>query len=144
MSIVDTLKTITENEASDVFIIAGLPLTYKSHGQMFKVSTDKLMPADTDEFITEIYALAQNRNMERLRKCGDDDFSFALKGVARFRINAFKQRGSLSAVIRIITFSIPDPKSRNIPDDIISFADKKKGLVLITGPAGSGKSTTLA
>ena len=74
----------------------------------------------------------------------NDDFSFAIKGVARFRINAYKQRGSLSAVIRVITFKIPNPKERNIPENIIEFADRKKGMVLITGPAGSGKSTTLA
>lgn len=144
MTVTEILKQITDSGASDIFIIAGLPLTYKAHGKMMTYSDEKLMPQNTDEFITEIYTLAQNRNMERLRKCGDDDFSFAIKGVARFRINSFKQRGSLSAVIRVITFSIPKPSDLLIPDDIISFADRKKGLVLITGPAGSGKSTTLA
>jgi twitching motility protein PilT len=82
--------------------------------------------------------------MDRLNETGDDDFSFALQGVARFRINAYKQRGSLSAVIRVITFHIPQPQELGIPEKIISLSEKKKGLVLITGPAGSGKSTTLA
>jgi len=94
--------------------------------------------------VSEIYSLAGNRNMDRLRKCGDDDFSFAVPGIARFRINAFKQRGSLSAVIRVINFSIPDPTDLMIPEKIMSFSNLKKGLVLVTGPAGSGKSTTLA
>lgn len=144
MSIVDQLSKIVDDGASDIFIVAGLPLSYKAHGQIVNYGEDKLMPADTAQLITEIYQLATNRDMSRLNKCGDDDFSFALRGVARFRINAFKQRGSLSAVIRVITFSIPQPSDLGIPDNIIELADKKKGLVLVTGPAGSGKSTTLA
>ena len=144
MSVVEQLSKITSDGASDIFIVAGLPLSYKAHGQIVHDGEDRLMPADTAALITEIYQLAGNRDMSRLNKCGDDDFSFALRGIARFRINAFKQRGSLSAVIRVITFNIPKPSDLGIPENIIEFADKKKGLVLVTGPAGSGKSTTLA
>lgn len=144
MIIEEILAKVTNAGASDIFIVAGLPLSYKANRAIVEEGSAKLMPADTADLITQIYRIAGNRDMARLEKCGDDDFSFALKGVARFRINAYKQRGSLSAVIRIITFSIPDPKERGISDKIIEFADKKKGLVLITGPAGSGKSTTLA
>ncbi len=144
MAIIDTLQQITNDEASDIFVVAGLPLTYKSHGNLKTFTEQKMMPADTAAMITDIYELAGGRDMKRLLETGDDDFSFAVKGVARFRINAFKQRGSLSAVIRVITFNIPSPEERNIPQKIIEFADRKKGLVLVTGPAGSGKSTTLA
>ena len=144
MAIIDVLGKITQAGASDIFIVAGRPLSYKAHGQIFTEGENRLMPSDTDNMVSEIYALAGNRNMERLRKCGDDDFSFAIGGIARFRINAFKQRGSLSAVIRVINFNIPDPRDLMIPPKIMGFSDFKKGLVLVTGPAGSGKSTTLA
>ncbi|MFT3984946.1 MAG: PilT/PilU family type 4a pilus ATPase [Lachnospiraceae bacterium] len=144
MSIIDILTKITQDGASDVFIVAGLPLTYKVNGQMRMGDETKLMPQQTAEIITAIYQLAEDRDMTRLLSTGDDDFSFAIKGVARYRISAYKQRGSISAVIRVITFSIPRPEDLEIPENIIRFSDKKKGLVLITGPAGSGKSTTLA
>ncbi len=144
MSIVDILSEITDRGASDIFIVAGRPLTYKLNGRMFSLNDSRLMPHETTEILSSIYQLADERDMERLLQTGDDDFSFAIKGIARFRINAYKQRGSLSAVIRVITFNIPDHNSLGIPDSIIELADRKKGLVLITGPAGSGKSTTLA
>lgn len=144
MQIEEILARVTSVGASDVFIVAGLPLSYKLHREIRQDGENKLMPSDTSDLVSQIYKLAGDRSMDRLMHCGDDDFSFALRGVARFRINAYKQRGSLSAVIRVITFSIPDPVERGISQKIIEFADKKKGLVLITGPAGSGKSTTLA
>lgn len=144
MAIQEILAKITRAGASDIFIVAGLPLSYKANGQIVEEGDAKLMPSDTASLITEIYVLAGERDMTRLNKTGDDDFSFAITGVARFRINAYKQRGSLSAVIRVINFNIPDPSDLAIPSKIIEFAEKKKGLVLVTGPAGSGKSTTLA
>lgn len=143
MSVTELLAKITANGASDIFIVAGLPLSYKVHGAI-ENEGEKMMPSDTASMITELYGLADNRDMKRLNEKGDDDFSFAVKGVARFRMNAFKQRGSLSAVIRVITFQIPEASQLKIPESIMEFADKKKGFVLITGPAGSGKSTTLA
>jgi len=144
MAVIDVLSKITMEGASDIFIVAGRPLSYKVNGGIRSEGVNKLMPSDTDDMVAEIYSLAGDRNMERLRKYGDDDFSFAIRGVARFRINAYKQRGSLSAVIRVINFNIPDPKDLQIPEKIMGFSDFKKGLVLVTGPAGSGKSTTLA
>ena len=144
MAIIDVLGKITKAGASDIFVVAGRPLSYKANGQIFTEGTNRLMPSDTDEFVSEIYNLAGHRLMDRLRKCGDDDFSFAIAGIARFRINAYKQRGSLSAVIRVINFDIPNPSNLLIPEKIMGFSDFKKGLVLVTGPAGSGKSTTLA
>ncbi|MCR5106832.1 MAG: PilT/PilU family type 4a pilus ATPase [Lachnospiraceae bacterium] len=145
MSITDILSNVTlEGKASDIFIVAGRPLTYRANGRMEQTNDTKLMPAQCAEFITAIYELAGSRDMHKLTETGDDDFSFALKGVARYRVSAYKQRGSLSAVIRVINFNIPKPEDLDIPEGVIELSNKKKGLVLITGPAGSGKSTTLA
>ncbi|MEG1779371.1 MAG: PilT/PilU family type 4a pilus ATPase, partial [Oscillospiraceae bacterium] len=104
----------------------------------------KLLPAQTAEFIKEIYLLADNRNMHHILDEGDDDFSFAVKGVSRFRVSAYRQRGSLAAVIRIVTFELPNPSDLGIPDTVMELSKRSKGLVLVTGAAGSGKSTTLA
>ena len=75
---------------------------------------------------------------------GDDDFSFSIPGVSRFRVNAYKQRGSLAAVIRVIAFRLPDPAELSIPEDVMNISDYTRGMVLVTGSAGSGKSTTMA
>ena len=77
-------------------------------------------------------------------KTGDDYFSFAIPGVSRFRVSTFKQRGSYSAVIRVISFTLPQPSELHIPDAVMNLADSRRGMVLVTGPAGSGESTTLA
>ena len=74
----------------------------------------------------------------------DDDFSFAIAGVGRFRANVFRQRGSFGAVIRVIPFGLPEPGRLPHPDEVLRLARLQKGLVLVTGPAGAGKSTTLA
>lgn len=144
MEINELLEHAVEAVASDVFIVAGLPLSYKVNGTIVHDNSDRLMPNDTETIITEIYQLAGNRSMQILLDKGDDDFSFSITGLSRFRINAYRQRGSLSAVIRIIRFNLPDPKEFGIGDHILRLAEFNKGLVLVTGPAGSGKSTTLA
>ncbi len=102
------------------------------------------MPSDTERLLRSIYELADNRSMEILLACGDDDFSFSIPNLGRFRCNAYKQRGSLAAVLRVVAFELPDYTTLGIPDTVINLHQKKKGLVLITGSAGSGKSTTLA
>ena len=144
LNVIDFLQKAVSSGASDVFIIAGLPASMRVNGNIVHLDDVKLLPADTENIILQIYNLAGNRNIETLEQTGDDDFSFAVPGLSRFRVSAYKQRGSFSVVVRVITFELPDPHVLGIPDYIMNFADFSKGLVLITGPAGSGKSTTLA
>lgn len=143
MNIQELLHHALDLNASDVFIIAGLPVSYRINGNVEITETDRLTPADTEAFITQIYTDAK-RSMDHFKATGDDDFALSIHGFSRFRVNTFLQRGSCSAVIRIIRFELPDPKKLGIPDSIMNLADLTKGMVLVTGPAGSGKSTTLA
>lgn len=144
MKITDILKDAAQQKVSDIFIIAGRPLGLKINSRIVNYSDEILMPKETHELIYNIYALAQHRSTEKLESTGDDDFSFAIAGIARFRISVYKQRGSLAAVIRVISFELPDPSSMHIPSEIMDMAKTDKGLILITGPSGSGKSVTLA
>ena len=137
------LAEAANKRVSDIFIIAGRPLSEKIDGHLFN-SGDRLMPEQTENLLRIIYQLAGNRDITRLLEIGDDDFSFSIPGVSRFRVNAYKQRGSLAAVIRVIAFRLPDPAELSIPDDVMSIADYTRGMVLVTGSAGSGKSTTMA
>ena len=138
------LQRAIEQKASDVFIVVGLPASMRINNTMVQDSDKKLLPQDTEEIITEFYRLSGNRSMEKLRETGDDDFSFAIPGLSRFRVSAYKQRGTLSAVVRIITFSLPKPSDLGIPDNIIDLDHFSNGMVLLTGPAVFLKSTTLA
>ncbi len=137
------LEQVTREKASDLFLVAGLPLSYKVDGAL-RFLGERLMPDDTEELLRQIYAMASPRSMDPFLKKGDDDFSFSIPGLSRFRVSAFKQRGSLAAVIRIIAFSLPDPALLGIPEAVMELSSFSKGMVLVTGPAGSGKSTTLA
>lgn len=145
MKLEELLQEMVEAKASDVFIIAGLPLAYEVSGRQIRLDSAPFTPADTETFVRAIYQVS-GRSMERFVANGnhDDDFSFALPGIGRFRANVFRQRGSFGAVIRVIPFGLPNPADFNIPDEVLRLAQFKKGLVLVTGPAGSGKSTTLA
>lgn len=138
------LEQAIEEKASDVFIVSGLPVSFRKDGVIGRVNDDRLLPPDTEALLTEIYQHASDRDLNILLNNGDDDFSFAIQGLSRFRVSAYMQRGALSAVIRIITFDLPDFKSLGLPEYIIHLGDAGKGMVLVTGPAGSGKSTTLA
>ena len=143
MKVTDLLQKAVADHASDIFIIAGLPPSYRANGRILREHEEKLMPKETQICVEEIYELAGNRDISNLLKRGDDDFSFAIPGLSRFRVSAYKQRGALSAVIRVITFDLPHPEDIGIPDSVMDFSKLSKGLVLVTGPAGSGKSTTL-
>lgn len=138
------LKEAMEKETSDIFIVPGLALAFKINGHITEQDVEPFTPQTAEDLISAVYELAGRRDMSRLRTEGDDDFSFSLARVSRFRVNTYKQRGSLAAVIRVVTFDLPEPSWLGMPDTLMKLADKKKGLVLVTGPAGSGKSTTLA
>lgn len=149
IDIVEILRKAIAANVSDLFIISGCPLSYKINDQIHPVEEEalhdyKLRPDDTKKCIEKIYALSASREMDVFLQTGDDDFSFSIDGLGRFRCNAYLQRGSMAAVLRVLGFRLPDPQKLHIPDSIIDLNRNKKGLVLITGSAGSGKSTTLA
>ena len=125
-TILDILEKAVAEGASDVFIVTGLSLSYRKNGVIVLKEGEKLMPPDTEKLVQEIYELADNRNISRVMETGDDDFSFAVPKLSRFRVSAYKQRGTLSAVIRVITFKMPDPNELGIPQTIINFGQLSK------------------
>ncbi len=144
MHIKDILAQAIQSNAADVFVIAGKCLSQSVGGEIKPLDDSVLKPDDTVVLIKQIYELAQNRSLDKLEEFGDDDFSFALPGMSRFRVSAYKQRNSYAAVVRVILFELPEPHQLHIPQNVLDLITIKKGLVLVTGSAGSGKSTTLA
>ena len=142
MNIQEILQKAIAQEASDIFIVAGLPVTFKCHGHQVR-SEERMLPESIQTLVNEIY-VTSGRDKTNIEQGNDDDFSFSIRDLGRFRVNVFRQRGSLAAVIRVIKFGLPDPVELGIPESVLSLAENKKGLVLITGAAGTGKSTTLA
>ena len=142
-SLMDYLTRAARDGASDLFMIPGGPVSYKLDGHLLPLEQERLMPAQSEALIEEIFQLAQ-RDMAPYRQSGDDDFSFSVPGLARFRVNTYRQRGSLAAVIRVVAFSIPDWQALHIPPQIMALSGLTSGMVLFTGTAGCGKSTTQA
>ena len=132
MSIFEFLESATRDQASDLFIVAGRPLSYKKGGKIFQLNQERIMPEQSETLVAGIYSLA-HRSMGRLQETGDDDFSFAVPGLSRFRVSTYMQRGSLAAVIRVITFDLPNPDDLGIPEAVTGLSNVKKGLVLVTG-----------
>ncbi len=143
MEVLEYLKKAVEDGASDIFFLAGSPATEKVDGHIVSLAENRLLPEHTKQLIGQIYEMAK-RTTEHYEATGDDDFSFAVPGVARFRVNAYRQRGSWAAVIRTVAFHIPDWRDLNIPEEVIKLAEVNSGMILVTGTAGSGKSTTQA
>lgn len=152
-------RAVRDEDVSDVFFVAGLPVTMKRSGRQVRVGEQMLMPKDIDGLVEQIYTEGR-RTRIRLENGEDDDFSLSISRRkdengefpgGRFRVNVFRQRGSLAAVIRVIRFELPDPGKLGISEEVLALADEKGdrnnrngGLVLVTGAAGTGKSTTLA
>jgi len=137
------LRYAVENGASDVLIVAGGPVYIKLEGHIRPADDVRLLPPQTEDFVNQIYAAA-DRPKDKYLATWDDDFSFSVPGLARFRVNAYRQRGSMAAVIRVVSFDIPDWQTLRIPEQVMDLADVDHGMVLVTGTAGSGKSTTQA
>lgn len=139
----ELLRTAVAHQASDVFFVAGKSPCEKLDGHLQPLAEVRLSPQDTEQILTGIYGAAA-RNMEHYLQKGDDDFSFAIPGLARFRVNTYRQRGSMAAVIRLVSFDIPDWQQLQIPPQVMELANITSGMVLFTGTAGSGKTTTQA
>ncbi len=142
-SVLTYLEQAVEKSASDLFVIAGKAVSMKCEGELVPIQDGRLKPEDSETLVREIYDMAQ-RPIDRCIATGDDDFSLSVVGLARFRVNAYRQRGSLSAVIRVVSFGIPNWQNMSIPEEVMKVARMTRGMVLVTGPAGGGKSTTLA
>ena len=135
------LKKTKEKDASDLHIIAGAPPGFRTRGELRPEGKTKLMPEMTRDLIYQVFTEEQRKTFE---KQGYLDFSFSFPGVGRFRVNAHLQRGSVAAAFRLIPINPPSFSELGLPEIILDLALRPKGLVLITGPTGSGKSTTLA
>ncbi|WP_458407241.1 type IV pilus twitching motility protein PilT [Anaerotignum sp.] len=143
LSFIEMLQVAIDNDASDVFIVAGQPLSYKKGKMIYTMDDEKVMPVASRALVQEAYDIA-HRDISVLDHAGDDDFAISVPNMARLRMCTFKQRGSLGAVLRVVSFGIPDYQKLSIPEDVIRLSDTQKGMILVTGTAGSGKSTTLA
>ena len=143
MEIQKVLEEAIRLGASDIFIIAGLPLTYKVSGRQQR-NGPPLTPNETAALVDAIYTTCGRRADLLLDPCVDDDFSCTISKLGRFRVNVLRQRGSLGAVLRVIRFGLPSPEELGIPAAVMGLTATRKGLVLVSGAAGSGKSTTLA
>ena len=141
--LLEYLKRVVTDGASDLFIVAGGPVCEKLDKRMVPISEERVFPQETEQLIMDLYAKAE-RDTERYFRQWDDDFSFSLPGLARFRVNTYRQRGSMAAVVRVVAFDIPDWKDMGIPEGVMALSDVTHGMVLVTGTAGSGKSTTQA
>ena len=140
---IDLLQKAVSMGGSDIFIIPGSFPTVKVNNELVPLNDSKLHPVDTEKLVEEMYLLA-HRDIKLLSREGDDDFSFAIKEVSRFRCNAYMQRGTMAAICRIVNFDLPQISELGIPDIVMTLCAQRSGMVLVTGPAGSGKSTTLA
>ena len=132
------LSRAAKDGASDLFFVPGAPVSYKLEGLLVPMDAQRLTTMHSEQLITEIYTLAE-RDLGVFRVSGDDDFSFAIPGLARFRVNVYRQRGSWAAVIRVVAFSIPDWQELSIPAQVMNLAMLNSGMVLIAGTAGCGR-----
>ncbi len=142
MHIDEILAAAVAEKASDIHITVALPPMFRVNGVLVPMAgAEKLDPADTHRLV---YQMFSERQQVLFAERGELDFSYGVPSLGRFRVNAFKQRGSISAALRVIPTQVPDAKTLGLPEIILQLTKKHQGLILVTGPTGSGKSTTLA
>lgn len=137
----EVLKNSIAEHASDIHFTVGRPPCYRVDGVLSPVVGERLTPETLKELLDPVL---DTRHNEELQKNGQTDFAYAIPGVGRFRVNVFLQRGTYASVMRCLPFEIPLPETLGIPKEVVEITSHKRGLVLVTGPTGSGKSTTLA
>ncbi|MBP5460953.1 MAG: type IV pilus twitching motility protein PilT [Lachnospiraceae bacterium] len=139
----EILQEAVDRHASDIHITAGRPVIFRIDGDLRPLDGDKLTPEQIEELVVPLFA-DNDRLVETMEKTGEIDFAHSLYGRGRFRVNVFKQRGTLAMVMRLLPFKIPAPRELGLPASVQELCQRKRGLVLVTGATGSGKSTTLA
>ncbi|MCI5821673.1 MAG: type IV pilus twitching motility protein PilT [Lachnospiraceae bacterium] len=139
--LVDVLKEATELSASDVHLAPASPVMYRVDGELVPSETAFFKPFEIDEMLK---VMLTEEQLAELKEMGELDFAYSVPGFSRLRLNVFRQRGTYAMALRILSFDVPDPVKIGLPATVMDFANKKRGLVLVTGATGSGKSTTLA
>ncbi|MGH4137184.1 type IV pilus twitching motility protein PilT [Clostridium sp.] len=140
ISLSELLEKTTEQNASDLHLTVGSVPIIRVNGHLMQIGKDKLTPGDTERYSREIL----EDSYEEYYETGEIDTSYSIGGLGRFRVNVYKQRGSDTIAIRVVALKIPTLKQLEFPEVARELTTKQRGLVLVTGPTGSGKSTTLA
>lgn len=141
MTINELLMDAQQRKASDLHITVGISPKCRINGELMDMGYERMTPETTEAIIMP---MVPSWLKDKLLLNGEADFSYSISGVGRYRVNAFRQRGSYALVVRIINTVVPPPESLGLPASVIDLTKKKRGMVLVTGPTGSGKSTTLA
>lgn len=140
-TIQEILKYSVDKGASDIHLTVGIPPTMRVNGQFIPIGEIRLKAEDTERYMRQILNESQ---FDLFLKKGELDFSISEHGIGRFRLNVFKQRGTIAAAIRLVASRIPNADELGLPASVVELSKKTRGLILVTGPTGSGKSTTLA
>ena len=140
-TIEEMLRIAKERGASDVHITVGVPPKMRVNGHLITMDFPRMLPPDTQELLKEIM---NEKQLATFEDKGEHDMSFSIPNLGRYRVNAYKQRGSVAIALRLVGTKVPAPEELGVPASVIDLYQRKRGLVLVTGPTGSGKSTTLA
>lgn len=140
-TIEEILRAAKEAGASDVHLTVGVPPKMRVNGNLITMEYNRMLPQDTLDVLLTIMTELQR---ERFDEKGEYDMSFSIPNCGRYRVNAYKQRGSVALAFRLVGTVVPSPEELGVPQSVVDLYQRKRGLVLVTGPTGSGKSTTLA
>ena len=143
MTMLEYLQLAVAKGASDIFIGVGRRISFKINGVIVPQSENAITLEEANTTLKWLFETA-GRSMHKYIEAGDDDYTISVPGLSRFRVSAYKQRNTLAAVIRIIHFDIPHYEDLSIPEEVMQSASENHGIILVTGPAGSGKTTSLA
>ena len=140
MTIDELLVKARKMGASDVHVTVGIPPKCRVHGELVDLAEGRILPPDSKALVEQ---MIPGRLVERFNKEGEVDFSYTVKGIGRFRVNIFKQRGTMAFVIRLVNTEIPDPETLGLPKSVLDLATKKRGLILVTGPPSSSTASSI-
>lgn len=137
----EMLRVAKEAGASDLHVTVGVPPKMRVNGKLITMDFPRMLPVDTASLLLEIMNEQQRAKFEEK---GEHDMSFSIPNLGRYRVNAYKQRGSVAIALRLVGTQVPTAEELGVPDSVMELYQRKRGLLLVTGPTGSGKSTTLA